>query len=126
MPNDNNQHTRGQVQTVYMRPDRLPQFWHELEAVDVIVCDQPDDLGLDDKSTTLKVLARWVQQGGLLVLGPGSLQSFGDSDLGKALPGRPVAARTLPPGKVRLEGLNTSLTIKLDREAGIWQLRPDP
>jgi hypothetical protein len=124
MPNDNSQHTRGQVQTVYMRPDRLPQFWHELEAVDVIVCDQPDDLGLDEKSTALKVLTRWVQQGGLLVLGPGSLQSFGDSEIGKALPGRPTAARTLSPGKVRLEGLNTSLTIKLDREAGIWQLRP--
>lgn len=124
LPNDDNQYIRGRVQTAYMRPDRIPQFWHELEAVDVIVCDQPDDLGLDETSTTLKVLARWVEQGGLLVLGPGSLQSFGQSDLGKALPGRSVAARTLPPGTTRLEGLNTYLTIQLNREAGIWQLRP--
>jgi hypothetical protein len=124
MPGDKSLRIRGQVQTVSMHPDRLPQFWHELEAVDVIVCDQPDDLGLDDKSTALKVLARWVRQGGLLVLGPGSLQSFGESDLGKALPGRPVATRKLPRGEVILAGLNTSLTVKLDRDAGIWQLRP--
>lgn len=124
LPDDPGQCFRGHVQTAYMRPDRLPQFWHELEAVDVIVCDQPDDLGLDERSAVLKVLAQWVRQGGSLVLGPGSLQSFGQSDLGKALAGRPVAARRVPAGKVELPGLNTSLTIRLLNETGVWQLRP--
>ncbi len=124
LPDDPAQCFRGHVQTAYMRPDRLPQFWHELEAVDVIVCDQPDDLGLDERSTALKVLAEWVRQGGSLVLGPGSLQSFGQSDLGKALAGRPVAAKRLAPGKVELQGLNTTLTVRLLNEAGVWQLKP--
>ena len=124
LPNDDRMRLRGQVRTVYMPPEGVPAFWHELEAVDVIVCDQPDGAGLRDE--TLKMLAQWVRQGGLLVLGPGSLQSLAESDLGKSLPAKPGAARRLGPGKIKLEGLNTSLTLDMIREAGIWELQPKP
>jgi hypothetical protein len=124
LPNDDAMRFRGQVRAVYMPPDSLPGFWQELEAVDVIVCDQPDSAALGDGS--LKVLAQWVRQGGLLVLGPGSLQSLAASDLGKVLPASPGAARRLPPGKTRLDGLNTSLTLDLAHEVGAWELLPRP
>jgi hypothetical protein len=122
LPNDDSLRFRGQVRVAYMQPERLPAFWHELEAVDVIVCDQPDGAGL--RMNDIDVLAQWVRQGGSLVLGPGSLQSLADSDLGKALPAKPQGARRLPAGQVRLEGLNTSLTIRPSREMGIWTLQP--
>lgn len=120
------QRLRGQVRATYLPPDRLPQFWHELEAADVIVCDQPDDLGLGESSDTVKVLTQWVRQGGLLVLGPGTLQSLGDSDLGRNLPAKPLASRRLPPGEIKLSGLNTSLTLKQPRQIGAWDLQPKP
>jgi hypothetical protein len=122
LPDDDSQRLRDRVRAVYMQPERLPAFWHELEAVDVIVCDQPDSAGL--RKNDVEVLAQWVRQGGSLVLGPGSLQFVADSDLGRALPAQPQTARRLPAGPVRLKGLNTSLTIKPDREIGIWTLQP--
>ena len=75
---------RGRVRTGYLRAADVPTSWHELEAVDVIVCDQPDDarLGTDQ----VNALMQWVRQGGLLVLGPGSLQSLNQTDLAKELP----------------------------------------
>ncbi len=72
---------RGKVQTAYLPAGDLPTSWYDLEAADVIVCDQPDDARIG--SDQAAALLQWVRQGGLLVLGPGSLQSLGQTELAK-------------------------------------------
>ena len=138
---------RGRVRTGYLRPQEVPTTWYDLEAVDVIVCDQPDEAGLQPDQ--VKALMQWVRQGGMLVLGPGSLQSLGDTELVRELPATPVtmvrlSAEDFRPGarpaaggaeeepagsrgrsgEVIALGLNRSyLNLGWLKETGVWQLK---
>lgn len=140
---------RQQVRTATMRPADLPAHWYDLEAVDVLVCDAPEEskLGVDQWNT----LAKWVRQGGLLVLGPGSMQSLAKTDLAKELPAAALTMARITPedfkapmrpsagpeaeevapeelaDRAQAIGIErSSLTFNWLKDMGVWQLSPRP
>lgn len=143
---------RGRIHTVSMRSADVPTSWYDLEAADVIVCNQPDEARL--AADQVSALAQWVRQGGLLVLGPGSLQSLGQTDLARELPATPLTmakitradfqaqgATDQDQGADRSSGTSPSgglaypravgpgfarLTFQQVDDMGVWQLKPNP
>lgn len=137
---------RGRVRSGYMRAADLPTSWYDLEAADVIVCDQPEDarLGVDQWNA----LAQWVRQGGLLVLGPGSMQSLEKTDMAKELPATAETMAKITPADFRAPGTAGAgdaeapqrrgnkdqpqalgvglsyLTFNFLKDIGVWQLKP--
>lgn len=75
------------VSVARMGVDQLPDRWWGLEAVDVIVWDQPDPSPSGIGPAQLEALMQWVRNGGRLVIGTGAAwQAIQTSPLADLLP----------------------------------------
>jgi len=111
------------LRVAYLSAARLPTWWYCLQAADIVICDQPDALPFTRQDRRAQMLAQWVRQGGLLVLGPGSCETLRHTALWEALPAEPVQMFQVPPGAlVSLERVGSSA--RLPSNIAFWELRP--